>query len=283
VLSPTSWFDRTIHLNLDTWKQNMSGIREFTWSARVLQFLPLAGALAVARRSLAASGLLLGWLLAYVVVKGAADVATVESGSYWRLIMPALPAFALLCASVPLLVPTFLERMGPRLAPLPGRRPGRNATIAFVAFVAIVPIVVILASSPVHVARAQGTSGAFVIPQLVVNEIGVPVDGGVVSLEVHRVGDANLLTWRDSTTRARTFYRVYRASLERGFSEMVCDHRGSIDRCDLRMETLDITREHRYLDRNPPTDAIYRIGVAANWLDDEARGDVFAISPPASP
>ena len=113
VLSPTSWFERTIHLNFDTWKQNMSGIREFTWSARVLQFLPLAGALAVARRSIAASGLLLGWLLGYVVVKGAADVATVESGSYWRLIMPALPAFVLLSASVPLLVPTFLDRMGP--------------------------------------------------------------------------------------------------------------------------------------------------------------------------
>jgi hypothetical protein len=49
------------------------------------------------------------------------------------------------------------------------------------------------------------------------------------------------------------------------------------------METLETTRDHRYLDRNPPADAIYRIGVAANWLDDENRGDVFAISPPASP
>jgi hypothetical protein len=197
--------------------------------------------------------------------------------------MPALPAFALLCASVPLLVPTFLDRMGPRLAPVPGRRPGRNATIAVVAFLAVVPVAVILASSPVHVARAPGVSGAYVIPQIVVNEIGVPADGGVVSLEVRRVGDANLLTWSDSTSRARTFYRVYRASASRGFSEMVCDHRGSVDRCDLRMETLAITRAHRYVDRNPPPDAIYRIGVSANWLDDEARGDVFAISPPASP
>jgi len=28
---------------------------------------------------------------------------------------------------------------------------------------------------------------------------------------------------------------------------------------------------------------VYRVGVAANWLDDESRGDVFAISPPAVP
>jgi hypothetical protein len=282
VLSPTSWFDRTIHLNFDTWKQNMSGIREFTWSARVLQFLPIAGALAVARRSLATSGLLLGWLLGYVVVKGAADVATVESGSYWRLIMPALPAFVLLSASVPLLVPTFLDRMGPRLAPQPGRRPGRRATIGIVAFLAIVPVAVILASDSVHVAPEGGGTGAYVIPELVVDEIGVPVDPNVISLEAHRVGNANVLTWTDATKRARTFYRVYRASASRGFSEMVCEQRG-VDRCDLRMETLVTTRAHRYLDENPPPDAIYRVGVAANWLDDESRGDVFAISPPAVP
>ncbi len=282
VLSPTSWFDRTIHLNFDTWRENMSGIREFTWSARILQFLPLAGALAVARRSIAASGLLLGWLLGYVVVKGAADVATVESGSYWRLIMPALPAFVLLSASLPLLVPTFLDRMGPRLAPVPGRRPGQRATIGIVAFLAVVPVAVILASHPIHVAPAADVPGAYVIPQLVVDEIGVPADAGVISLEVRRVGNANALTWTDSTTRARTFYRVYRASGSRGFSEMVCDQ-GSIDRCDLRAETLVTTRAHRYVDRDPPADAIYRVGVAANWLDETDRGDVFAISPPAAP
>jgi hypothetical protein len=282
VLSPTSWFDRTIHLNFDTWKQNMSGIREFTWSARILQFLPLAGAIAVARRSLAASGLLFGWLVGYVVVKGAADVATVESGSYWRLIMPALPAFVLLSASVPLLVPTFLDRMGPRLAPLPGRRPGLGATVALVTFLGVVPLWVILRSHPVYVANAPGVPGAYVIPELVVDEIGVPEDRDVIDLRVRRVGDANVLTWTDSTTRARTFYRVYRASQSRGFSEMVCDLR-SIDRCDLRAETLVTTRAHRYVDRNPPADAIYRIGVAANWLDETDRGDVFAISPPAAP
>ena len=39
----------------------------------------------------------------------------------------------------------------------------------------------------------------------------------------------------------------------------------------------------RYVDEDPPADASYRVGVAANWLDDETRGDVFAISPPAAP
>jgi hypothetical protein len=28
---------------------------------------------------------------------------------------------------------------------------------------------------------------------------------------------------------------------------------------------------------------MYRIGVAANWLDDEDEGDVFAVSQPVAP
>ncbi len=135
-----SWFQRTFDIDFETWKQNMSNLREFTWSARVIQFLPLAGALAVARRSVPVAGLLLTWLLAYVVVKGSASVATIESGSYWRLVMPALPAFALLAAAVPLLVPTFLGRMGDRLAPVPTRRPGFRGTVAAIVLFSIVPI-----------------------------------------------------------------------------------------------------------------------------------------------
>jgi hypothetical protein len=63
---------------------------------------------------------------------------------------------------------------------------------------------------------------------------------------------------------------------------MVCEARG-VDRCDLRAETLVTTRDHTFVDHDPPPDAVYRVGVAANWLDDETRGDVFAISPPAAP
>ena len=80
-----SWVERTFDFDFDLWKQNMSNLREFTFSARIVQFLPLAGAVAVARRSVPVAGLLLTWLLAYVVVKGSASVATIESGSYWRL------------------------------------------------------------------------------------------------------------------------------------------------------------------------------------------------------
>jgi hypothetical protein len=277
-----SWFQRTFDIDFETWKQNMSNLREFTWSARVIQFLPLAGAIAVARRSVPVAGLMLTWFLAYVVVKGSASVATIESGSYWRLVMPALPAFALLAAAVPLLVPTFLGRMGDRLAPLPGRRPGVRATAAMVVVLSVVPIVVLLVSSPMRADGVPTPPIRVLSDTLILDNINVPVDAGVVDLEVRRSGAGNELTWTDSTRRANTFYRVYRATHSGGFPDMVCEYRG-VDRCELRSETLVTTRDRRFVDPNPPPDAVYRIGVAANWLDETDRGDVFVLSPPVAP
>jgi hypothetical protein len=282
IASVQTWFDRTVDLHVDTWKQNMSNLREFTWSARVLQWLPLAGAVGVARRSVPAAGLLMGWLLGYVVVKGAASVATVESGSYWRLIMPALPAFVILCAAVPLLIPTFARRMGERLAGVKPRRVGLPLTVAVVAVTAVVPLAVLLAAPQMRQRANPTPPPQVLLSAIVVDEIEVPVDPSVVSLDVRREGSANVLRWTDSTARARTFYKVYRASPSRGFSDVVCEIRG-VHRCDLRNETLVTTRERRYVDPNPPADATYRIGVAANWLDETERGDVFALSPPAAP
>ena len=115
------------------------------------------------------------------------------------------------------------------------------------------------------------------------DEIGIQVDDGVVDLRVRRTAAGNVLTWKDSTSRARTFYRVYRASVARGFPDTICQIRGG-RRCELRAETLVTIRDRDYLDANPPADAVYRIGVAANWLDETTdRGDVFAISPPVAP
>lgn len=280
VASATSWLDRTVTLELDTWKQNMSNLREFSWSARLLQWLPLAGALAVARRSLPAAGLLLGWLLAYGVVKGSAGVATVESGSYWRLVMPALPAFVLLSASVPLLVPTAMRRLGPRLLPRRARPPRWRTTVAVMAVTGLAPLAWLVAADvSTVVARPDGTFGA---AQVVVADIGVPADDDVVTLAVARTPAGNVLTWTDATSRARTFYRVYRASTAIGFSDLVCE-REQERQCILRAETLGTTRARRFVDPDPPADAIYRIGVAANWLDDPNRGDVFALSAPIVP
>jgi hypothetical protein len=46
------------------------------------------------------------------------------------------------------------------------------------------------------------------------------------------------------------------------------------------MITLATTRDRAYVDSSPEPGVTYRVGVAANWLDDPEQGDVFVLSPP---
>ena len=90
---------------------NMAGLREFTWSNRVLQWLPLAGAIGAARRS-PLTGLLLGvWFGAFALAYGASPNFDIGDVTFFHAFVPALPAFSLLVACVPLLVPTVPARV----------------------------------------------------------------------------------------------------------------------------------------------------------------------------
>jgi hypothetical protein len=46
------------------------------------------------------------------------------------------------------------------------------------------------------------------------------------------------------------------------------------------MELLTTTRARSYVDGSPAPGVTYRVGVAANWVDDPSGGDVYAISKP---
>ena len=120
---------------------NMAGLREFFWSQRLLQWLPLAGTIAVARRSVPLALLLGGWMLSFGVVLGSQPDAGLEGGGIFRVLLPALPAYVLLVAAIPLLVPTLAVRLGTRLDPLsPGCRPGRSALAIAAVVLALVPL-----------------------------------------------------------------------------------------------------------------------------------------------
>jgi hypothetical protein len=104
-------------LSLEALQTNMAGLREYFWSQRLLQWLPVAGGIAVARRSPLLAGALCGWLGAFVCVRLATSDAAFDDGEFFRLLLPALPAYVLLAAAVPLLVPTLAARLGPLARP----------------------------------------------------------------------------------------------------------------------------------------------------------------------
>jgi hypothetical protein len=50
--------------------------------------------------------------------------------------------------------------------------------------------------------------------------------------------------------------------------------------CTLVENEVGLSRRGAASDRPPPGTWVYRIGVAANWLNDPAQGDVYVASKP---
>lgn len=263
--------DRYVDLDFGHWRTQMNELREFFWSARVAQWVPVAGLIAVLRvRRGAVAALVAGWLAAFLVVKGFSPRATIESGSFWRLLMPAWPAYLLLLAAIPLLVPTLARRLGDRLL-APPARPVAPRWVAIAAVLSlVVPATVIAASAPLagpSDALTQDDAGNFILTS---------VDESV-ELRVERGQDGNRLTWNDGPWRAGVFYRVYRSEGEDVECENTDGH--PAQSCYFSGTLLGSVREREYLDGGAPSGATYRIGVGTNWVDDPAFGDVFAFSP----
>jgi hypothetical protein len=100
-----------LDVSWDAFSANMAGLREYTWSNRVLQWLPLAGTIGLARVSRPAAALAAGWLAAFVLAEAASADRPVRDGSFFLALLPALPALALLVAAIPLLVPGLPARL----------------------------------------------------------------------------------------------------------------------------------------------------------------------------
>ena len=263
---------RYVDLDWDAWKTNMSNLREFFYSARLAQWAPIAGAVAVTRRRPAVAALLAGWLAAFLVVKGASPLASIESNTFFRLLMPAWPPYLLLLAAVPILVPTLMQHLGDRVvASPPGQPLGWRPTLAVVAVAALVPLLVVTgarpARSPQDVVLA-GDEGSYTFL--------TPVDRSIRVRAVPR-GEAVVLTWSAPAWRAGVSYRVLRTPGDG--PDTTCTTAG-VTSCTLAMETLAQTRALRYVDGSPPVGVTYRIGVVADYRDPVTGGDMFAVSPP---
>jgi hypothetical protein len=254
---------------------NIDGLGEQFFSLRVLEFLPFAGAIAVARRSWRLALALSVWFWLYFVIKGSDSVSSVDSASFFRLLLPAIPPLVVMVACLPVLIP----RLGPVIAerfpaPVP-RVPGRRALIGAAVLFALVPLV---ASAGLQRISSSGRS-------IIFHQIAVPVDSGV-GLRVDEAGGAARLRWNDSSEGStRVFYVTLRTP---GSTDVACLPSSGTTNCyfsgtTLRRGTaLRRTRATSATDRPRPGTYTYRIAVAANWVDDPKMGDVFLVSPPVT-
>jgi hypothetical protein len=264
---------RYMDLDVDHWRQQMDALREFFWSPRLAQWAPFAGLLAVLRVHRPIAALLAGWLGAYLVVKGFSPRASIESGTFWRLLMPAWPAYLLLLAAIPLLVPTLSRRLGERMRPPPFTPVApRWVAVAAIATV-LVPAVATAAAS-----RIEPPTPA-VVQEFPSGNILTPVDESI-DVRTERVGNEQRVTWSTGSWRGKVYFRVYRS--EQPGNDVACQLSAGSWACYLRTKPVHTTTTaSSYVDPSPPPGAIYRVGVGANWRADPNLGDVFAISPPA--
>ena len=80
-------------------------------------------------------------MLSFGVVLGSQPDARLDDAGFFRVLLPALPAYVVLVAAIPLLVPTLAVRLGRRLDPLsPSHRPGWIALGVAAVLLALVPL-----------------------------------------------------------------------------------------------------------------------------------------------
>ena len=265
--------DRIHRPELNSWghlHQVILGLREHFWLARVIEWLPLAGCTALLLRSLRGFLLVGTWFIAYLLVKGTYVLASIDDASFFRLLMPAFPAYVLLGAAVVLLVPRARARAAP-VTEVPQRRLTLAVAAAAVVF-AVVPLGVIAATPRLHDGGKRALQlGISLIP------VSTTIDPHAVS-----AGDGVRISWRPQQTHGGSlFYHVFRGHQP----DVGCGGRlnGAAEDCRLYADDVGATRSSTFVDHPPPGVWTYRVGVAANWLNDPTLGDVYVISPPVSP
>ncbi len=269
---------RYVEIDIDHWRSQMAQLREYFWSARLFQWAPLAGAVAVARFRPAIAVLLTGWLAAFVVVKGTSTQASIEANTFWRLLMPAWPAYLLLLASIVVLVPTLWRSLGDRAARPVGARPmpARGALVGVAALVAV-PLLLVSVLPPLE----EGQDELLLHVEGEATTL-VPVENDL-SLAARSAAGGVTLDWsRD--WRADVAYRVYRTPGAAPDGDVACVSfgGGGAIRCNLVSPVVGVTRGTTWTDPAPVPGAVYRVAATVRYDGRVVGSDVFAFSPPAA-
>jgi hypothetical protein len=246
-------------------QSQLAQIREVFWSRTLLEWVPFAGGFALLRRSGSKALLVIVWFAAYFLVKGSSQFASVYSWSFFRLIEPAYPAYALCAAAA--LVLLFPGRRGQRL---PAPRPlARGRLVALVVVLGLVPLVFVAAARPIPTAsHAQIVSASAKVP---IVELG---------LTARRTAGAIALGWRARPSRVATVdYWVLRSA---DANEDCTVLSPGIGDCAVNGHTVGRVRNPGFTDHPGRGTWIYRVAVAASSNGDPAFGDPVLLSRPVT-
>jgi hypothetical protein len=258
-------------LNWSHFLNNLDLLREHFWSGRLIEWLVLAGLIALARRSVPAALLVGGWFFSFVLVKGSYANASIEDSSLFRIMMPAFPAFVLLITALPLLLPHAPEK-------LHGWRPAFSAPRPRTGWGVIAVAVLVTALLPLGAFAMADTAGRLTPATIGATPMPIPanVDLGLsTSVQGRRVA----LRWNaGKPLGGPIFYRVWRGPTD-GLS---CPPATGGRLCNLVLPEIGTTHAGHFVDHAPKGTWVYRVAIAANWLNDVGYGDPYLVSGPVT-
>lgn len=261
----------THQVNWSHFLNNLDLIREHFWSNRLIEWLVIGGLIGLFRRSRTA-GLLVGvWFAAFAIVKGGYTSAGIEDGSLFRIMMPAYPAFLLLLASVPLLLPHAPRAL--REYTQTFRRPAVRTRWALLGVTILVSGVVPLA------AFAAASRGPGLDPTTVGSTV-MPIPGNIdIGLSAKADGKRVVLSWRkQDPLGGPVFFRVWRGRKDAFTCSTSTSSGGRI--CNVNLPEVGTTHADRFVDHPGAGRWVYRVAIAANWLDNAGYGDPYLVSSP---
>jgi hypothetical protein len=245
-----------IHLNVHRYlpfdwgllHHNMDGFREYTWSQRMIYFTTIGGLVGLLRRSTVAGVLIGTWLGVFVLVKGSTPVGSFDVGGFLSHLVPAFPAYFLLVASLPLLLP-FYGRRDRRPTPSFSGRALPVVTAGVLGVLTLVGLVVVTALPTSARATTADTPsfGSFLVPIDTFH-----LDGSVAGDTVH-------LRWASAGPGgAKPEYAVLRTP---GNVDQCQKIAGASGACNLRARIVSSVPGSRRstVDRPPPGTWTYRI------------------------
>ena len=244
-------------------------LRGAGWSLLLVEWIAIAGIVAVVRKAPAKGVLVAAWFVGFFVLNsGSLARGRVLDGSLFRLLEPGYPAFVLLAAAVLLLVPTWGLRRPVAAAPRELRPRVTPVLVAGAVLLALYPLVIVGLARPAPRDRVVFQFG---------RKESVPVSSAF-ALHVDRGAGGAQLRWQEPPADGVALsYRVYRSP------EYGCGHGppGGRD-CLLRMARVAVVRSTAWSDPEPGR-FWYRVAAVAAYSSATTGADLLLISPPVGP
>jgi hypothetical protein len=260
-----------VHLDWHHLNQNLDSIREYFWSNRLVEWIPIAGAVGAFRRSGPKAAFLAAWLAAFVVVKGTASTASVDTASFWRLLAPAWPAYLLLGLSLVALIPTVGGR-GP-VAPTAPVPHGFRRTLGVAAIVlGLLPLGVAAALPRDSVNRAFRDDA---------RNLYSPIDPSF-RVDARATGTTVTLSWRGpASASVKPTYLILRLPSTGSPQDGWGCNQAPVPRCAIHMTELGY-HPPPFVDRPGPGHWVYRVVQAGSYTGAADEGDPLVYSRPVT-